>query len=182
MDIDATTQELLTEHARGDSYRTIGQRHGMSHEAVRQVVIREGRRFVDRVELDLYVAWKLTQQGRKTEAQWPAIAVAHSLEWSTAIALVQWLVDELRARDLSGARGQGGQRGAARRAQRHVAGLGPGRRPRPRRVQATHAALAHTPAAVAQASGTAGRRVPGPAYLAVDLRLTLPQGDHIGGT
>jgi DNA invertase Pin-like site-specific DNA recombinase len=64
----------------------------------------------------------------------------------------------------------GGQRGAARRAQRHVAGLGPARRARPRRVQAAHAASAQA-RAVAQAPGAAGRRVPGPAYLAVDLRV-----------
>jgi hypothetical protein len=97
---DDIQHEMLTEHARGDSYRTIGARHGVSHEYVRQTVIRAGRRFVDGVELDLYVAWKLTQQGRETEAEWPALVVPHSPEWSTSIGLVQWLVDQLRQRDL----------------------------------------------------------------------------------
>ena len=100
VNIDADAHELLTEHARGDSLRTIGARHNVSHEYVRQVVIREGRRFVDGVELDLYVAWTLTQQQRETEAEWPALVVPHGPDWSTAIAFVQWLVDTLRGRGL----------------------------------------------------------------------------------
>ena len=98
--IDATANEILAEHARGDSYRAIGARHGISHETARQVVIHQGRRYVDGIEIDLMLAWKYEQQGRETEAQWPAFAVPHGPDWSLALSLVQWAVDELRSRDL----------------------------------------------------------------------------------
>src|SRR4051794_21629825 len=93
---------MLAEHAAGDSYRTLGQRHGMSHEAARQVVVREGRRFVDEVERDLLVAWKLTQQGSEAEAQWPTFLVPHQLQegWQKAFAFWSWVVDQLKSRGL----------------------------------------------------------------------------------
>jgi len=38
IDFDTITRRMVVEHASGDSYRTIGRRHGMSHEAARQIV------------------------------------------------------------------------------------------------------------------------------------------------
>jgi hypothetical protein len=98
--IDMSGHQLLAEHAQGDSLRTIAARHGCSHEHVRKVVLQEARRFIDRIELDLMIAWKLEQQQRQDEAQWPCFMVVHGPDWSVGISTVQWCVDQLRARDL----------------------------------------------------------------------------------
>jgi hypothetical protein len=100
--IDVTAYPLLAEHARGDSYRAIGERHGLSHEGARQVVMRDSTVFLDRLEMDLLLAWKLEQQGRAAEAQWPGLALPHQPGdgWQLGLALFQWIVDKLKARDL----------------------------------------------------------------------------------
>jgi hypothetical protein len=93
---DMSGHELLREHAQGLSLRQIASRHGCSHEHVRKVVLREASRFIDGIELDLMVAWKLEQMGRAEEAKWPVFMCPHGPDWSTAIATVQWCVDQLR--------------------------------------------------------------------------------------
>lgn len=89
--IDATVYPLLAEHTRGDSYRVIGERHGISQEHARQAVIRDGRRYVDGVELDLLVAWKLTQQKRDAEAECPTLVLPHQAQdgWQLGLSLLQ---------------------------------------------------------------------------------------------
>jgi hypothetical protein len=100
IEFDTTTPRMVAEHARGDGYRAIGRRHGMSHERARQIVMCEGTRFVDSIEMDLYVAAKLEKMGR--EAAWPTMLIPFQdqAEWQTALALVQWVTDRLRARDV----------------------------------------------------------------------------------
>ena len=100
IEIDTSSRRMVLEHAGGDSYRTIGRRHGMSHEAARQIVLREGTKFVDSVELDLYLAAKLERMGR--DAAWPTLLVPfqHQSDWQTALRLLSWLVDRLRGRDV----------------------------------------------------------------------------------
>ena len=100
IDFDTPSRRMVAEHARGDSYRAIGQRHGISHEAARQTVIRESGKWIDSIELDLLVARKLERMGRETEAAWPTLLVPHGGDWSTALSLLQYAVDRLRARDL----------------------------------------------------------------------------------
>ena len=99
IEIDVTRQ-MVGEHAHGDSYRTIGQRHGLSHEAARQVVLREATKFVDSVECDLYLAAKWEAMGR--QAEWPTLVVPHQPGdgWSVALSLLQLVVDRLKARDV----------------------------------------------------------------------------------
>jgi len=100
IDFDTTPRQMLVEHVGGDSFRKIGQRHKVSHEYARQLVIREGTRFVDGIELDLMVAAKLEKMGR--EATWPAMAVPFQEQgdWQRALAVFQWVVNRLRARDV----------------------------------------------------------------------------------
>ena len=72
---------LLVEHARGDSYRQIGRAHALSHEAARQTVLRESSAFLNQVEMDLMLAWKLEQQGardRLREHQATALPLAQT--------------------------------------------------------------------------------------------------------
>lgn len=89
---------LVAEHARGDSYRTIASRHDISRETARQIVLRDGRRFIDSMELGLYIAWKLEQQGREDEAEWPALVVPFQdqQDWQLALSLLQFTVAQLR--------------------------------------------------------------------------------------
>src|SRR4051794_32748070 len=94
---------MLAEHAAGDSYRAIGRRHGWSHEHARRVVLREGTKFVDQVELQLMVAAKHEQMGRHDEAEWPGLAVPHQPGdgWQRSLSLLQWTVDQLRERGMA---------------------------------------------------------------------------------
>ena len=96
--IDATVTQMLGEHARGDTYRVLGERYGYSHEGVRKLLIREGTRMVNEVEVNLYLASKQEQMGR--EAKWPTFLVPHQeqSDWQTALGLFQWIVDRLKAR------------------------------------------------------------------------------------
>src|SRR3954453_4387296 len=97
---------LVAEHARppaarpprGGSYPTIASRHDISRETARQIVLRDGRRFIDSMELGLYIAWKLEQQGREDEAEWPALFVPFQdqQDWQLALSLLQFTVAQLR--------------------------------------------------------------------------------------
>ncbi len=98
IDFDTENGRMLAEHASGDSYRTIGRRHGRSHEGARQIVIRESTQFIDRVELDLYVAAKLESMG--CEAEWPTFVIPFGEDWQTALSFFQWTVNRLTARDV----------------------------------------------------------------------------------
>ena len=98
--IDAEAHPMLVAHAAGDSYRVIGKAHGLSHEAARQTVLREATEFLNELELSLYVALKLEKLGREAEAEWPTVVVPFGPDWSTANAVIQWVVDRLRGRDV----------------------------------------------------------------------------------
>lgn len=99
--IEFTERELLTEHVRGDSYRAIGVRHGISHETARKLVIAQGTQYVNEIEMSLYLADKLESIGGVGE--WPTLLVPHQAQgdWQTALSLLQWTVDRLRARSVA---------------------------------------------------------------------------------
>lgn len=101
--IDATTYPLLAEHAAGDSYRTLGQRHGCSHESARQVVMRQATALVNDVQMTLYVAAKLEAMGRHGEAKWPGLVVPHQPGdgWRLSLSLLQLVVGRLRERGVA---------------------------------------------------------------------------------
>lgn len=102
IDIEPTAHRMLGQHASGSSYRQIGRAHGMSHEGVRQIVLREGRLFVDRVELALMIAAKYSAMGREDRVEWPTLLIQHGevADWQTGMALFQWLCDRLRGRGI----------------------------------------------------------------------------------
>jgi hypothetical protein len=59
--INATVHKMLGEHARGDTCRVLGERYGYSHEGVRKLLIREGTRMINEVEVNLDLAAKQEQ-------------------------------------------------------------------------------------------------------------------------
>jgi len=97
-DLDST--RLLAEHARGDSLRTIGRRHGVSHETARQIVADRGAQLIDDLAYDLQVAEGFERQG--LDAEWPTYLVPFQVQedWQHALALFDWSVAELRRRGL----------------------------------------------------------------------------------
>jgi len=46
-------RQILVERSRGDTLRELGDRHGLSHEGVRVVLAREGRKQIDELEMRL---------------------------------------------------------------------------------------------------------------------------------
>jgi hypothetical protein len=101
--INPDEHRWLAEHVAGSSYRTIGQRHSISHESARRAVLEDAARFIGDVELSLYVAAKLEQLGRGDEAVWPAFLIPELVEedWRLALSLFAYVVDQLRERDLN---------------------------------------------------------------------------------
>ena len=83
---------MLIERISGETLHGIGRRHGISHVAARNVIIREGRRHVDQIELQLMVAAK---QDRAF-----GLAIPAQLQDDRAVALsyLAWIVRELRDR------------------------------------------------------------------------------------
>ena len=80
-------QEVLAEHARGDSLRTIGARHGVSHELVRRVVLREGSAVLRDLTTDL-----LTNG-------WTSILIPYGQQerdWRDAHIMLTWSVRNIR--------------------------------------------------------------------------------------
>ncbi len=63
-----------------------------------QVVLCEGRCFIDSFDLGLLLAWKHEQMGRHDEAEWPTLIVPFQdqADWQLALALLEFTVDELR--------------------------------------------------------------------------------------
>ncbi len=49
--IEATHYPLLAEHVAGASFRALGERHNLSHEGARQVVMRQSTAFANECEL-----------------------------------------------------------------------------------------------------------------------------------
>ena len=100
IDFDTPSRRMVAEHAAGLSYRAIGAKHNVSHEHARQVVMRASRELADQVWLDLMVAQKYERMGRDDEAAWPTLLIRHGQDWSTALSLLQHLVDQLRSRSI----------------------------------------------------------------------------------
>ena len=72
---------MLAEHARGDSLRTIGRRHGVGHETVRRVVLAQGSSLIRDLERDLRAR------------DWPTILIPFGqqpVEWQEALLMLEW--------------------------------------------------------------------------------------------
>lgn len=86
-------RRIVLERARGDTFGQIGERHGISYQRV-QTIVRDARRSIDKLELDLL---KATKTG-----ELPALLVPNQdqEDRQTALSYLQWCVDQLRARDV----------------------------------------------------------------------------------
>jgi hypothetical protein len=85
-------QQILVERSRGDTRREIGERHGLSHEAVRLIVVREGRNQIDDLELRLLA-------NRKTgDVELYLIPDHGGPEFDLAIDYFQWCLRQLAER------------------------------------------------------------------------------------
>lgn len=92
-------QSMLAEHARGDSLRTIGKRHNVSHETARRVILQQGSALVDDLSRTLILAEAAQHQG--AEALWPAIVIPFGQpqnDWQDAHIMFDWAVKKLRQR------------------------------------------------------------------------------------
>ena len=96
--MDDRDQAILMERASGDTLREIGDKHGLSPEGVRVVLIREATRQLNQLELDLMVADRAERKGGV--AEWPTFLVPFQEQdgWQTALSYFQWVLDRLRAR------------------------------------------------------------------------------------
>ena len=99
-DGDAT---IFRERPRGRTLRDLAQANGLSVEGIRQVVLRESEAMVNEFEVSLYLAAKLEWLGREDEAGWPTLLVPFQEQdgWQVSLALLQFVVDRLRARDVN---------------------------------------------------------------------------------
>ena len=93
-DTQQRDQQIFFERVRGDTVAGIGSRHGVSHQAVSQIVVRERNRHLDRLEMQLMVA--------RREGQVVGLAVPNQAQDDRVLALryFAWVLDALRARDL----------------------------------------------------------------------------------
>jgi hypothetical protein len=85
---------FLRDRLRGDTLKEIGDRHGVSREWVRLVVAKEGRKQIDRLELDLLAGFK--------SGEHPTFLVGdHAGEaFEIALTYIAWAVGELGKRGL----------------------------------------------------------------------------------
>jgi hypothetical protein len=90
------THALLHEHAHGDSFRTIAERRGISHETARQVVIAQEKAVLGGIAYDLYAAHKAEQQGKTGE--WPTFLIPNQIQSDRMLALdfFAWVVNKLK--------------------------------------------------------------------------------------
>jgi hypothetical protein len=83
---------VLNERLRGDTLRTIGDRHDLTPEGVRLVVAREGRRRIDELEMRLMV-------GRRTgEVEAFVIPDHGGPDFDVALGYFHWAMRELAKR------------------------------------------------------------------------------------
>ena len=84
--------QMLKEKSRGDTLREIGDRHGLSHERARQIIVLEGRKEIDRLELELLA-------NRKTgDVELYLIPEHAGPDFDLAVDYFQWTVRELAER------------------------------------------------------------------------------------
>jgi len=91
--VEDRDQQVLMERVAGDSLRAIGARHDLSHEAVRLIVVRQARKHVDQIVLDMWVA----QKGGEVLAF--AVPAGDADDQHAAVQYFEWLLGELRDRD-----------------------------------------------------------------------------------
>ena len=88
---DAT---ILTERLRGRTLRDLAEATGLTPEGVRLVVVREGRKQIDRIELDLLANTKRDQLSA-------FVIPGHGgPDFDLAMSYVQWVVRELTERGI----------------------------------------------------------------------------------
>lgn len=96
-DIDRST--MLQDRISGASLRDLGAKYGLSHEAARQLVVRQQTEHLDNLELGLMVAAKAEQIGQP--AAHPTFVVAFEEgDWRYQLAYFEWVLCRLRERDL----------------------------------------------------------------------------------
>ena len=90
---DVITRSMLAEHVGGDSYRTLGRRHGFSHEKARRLVLQQGSELIRDLECDLITA-------TRGEDEWPTCLIPYQprSDWRNAILMFDWCVSSLRDR------------------------------------------------------------------------------------
>ena len=86
MDRDA---QVLMERIGGDTLRDIAERHDLSHETVRLIVVREGRKHIDRIVLAAWAAQK--------DDELLMLAVPAWAEADLAAEYFAWVAGELQA-------------------------------------------------------------------------------------
>lgn len=92
IDQSERNKQLLLERISGDTLNDIAIRHSMSLQRAHQIVVREGTRHIDRLELDLMLAQKTGEH--------PTFVVPFQEQtgWKAALSHFQWCLDRLRGR------------------------------------------------------------------------------------
>jgi len=88
-------REILDAHLGGEPYKSIGEQHRITGEAARLAALREGRRAIDKVELDLLAATKTD------ELPTFLLPSRSGPEFDLALAYVRWVVNELEQRKVT---------------------------------------------------------------------------------
>jgi len=92
-------ESVLVEHARGDSLRTIGRRHAISHEKARRLILEAGRTLVDEIAHVLLIAQYKDDRGEIP--LWPTIEIPYGQaidDWRDNVLLLEWVLKQLRQR------------------------------------------------------------------------------------
>jgi hypothetical protein len=90
--VDDRNQQILTQRLGGDTLQQVADRHDLSRQGVRAIVIREGRRQIDALELALMA-------NRKTgDVELFAIPDHSGPDFDLAVDYFQWCVRELAKR------------------------------------------------------------------------------------
>ena len=98
--LTAPRHSMLAEHARGDSLRTIGKRHGIGHETARRLILQTGSSLIRDLMADLLVGE--AHQKRGQEPEWPTMLIPFGLQaqdWADSLDFFSWAVKQLRNRD-----------------------------------------------------------------------------------
>jgi hypothetical protein len=86
-------QQVLMERIGGATLREIGDRHDLSHEAVRLIVVRQARAYVNAIVVSMWRA----QKGGEVLAF--AVPAGSADDQHAAVQYFEWLLGELRKRD-----------------------------------------------------------------------------------
>jgi hypothetical protein len=87
-------REILMERVGGQTLEAIAANHGITRQMVHMVLVREVRRHVDEIELQMMVAAK--------EKKVFALAIPNQMQADRAMALdyASWVIKQLRRRDV----------------------------------------------------------------------------------